>query len=392
MDFKFSEEEENFRQEVRDFLDKELPPEVVQECDAAHYYVRGPHTKEFGKKLAAKGWVASHWPEEYGGQGRSYLERLILAEELTYRGVSGGGIGSAIVGPTLMRHGSEEQKREFLPRIARGEIEFSLGYSEPNAGTDLASLEMRAVPDGDDYIISGQKVYSTMAHQVDYHWLAAKTNPNAEKKHRGISLFIVDLKSPGITISPLQTISGEQTNEVFYDNVRVPKKNRVGEENRGWYYIVEALDFERSLVINIVNSRRILDLLLQYAKETRRNGKTLAKDPLVRQKLAQLAIEVHLERLHAYRTAWLESKGIVPNVEAAMLKIWGHELDQRLAKEGMEMLGLYSQLEPDSKWAPLKGVIEHLYRFAIHLSYGGGSHELMRTVIACRGMGLPRMR
>ncbi|TRZ93847.1 MAG: acyl-CoA dehydrogenase [Dehalococcoidia bacterium] len=391
MDFAFGEKEEEFRQEVRDFLSEVVTPEMVEERAGGKYYERGPHSKELMRKVGEKGWLALTWPKEYGGQGRPLGDRFIFAAEMLNYGVAAGGSGIAIVAPILMRHGTEEQKKEWLPKIARGEIEFSLGYTEPDAGTDLASLQTRAVRDGDDYIINGQKVYSTMAHQVGYHWLAARTNVDEPKKHKGISLFMVDLKSPGITIRPLKTIADELTTEVFYDNVRVPAKNRVGEENQGWYYIAEALDFERSLVVNIVNSERIVEGLIEYTKETKHKGRPLAEDPFVRQGLAQLWIEVNIKRLLGWRTAWLESQGIVPNVEAAVLKIFGHELDQRVAKTGMEILGLYAQLEPGSKWAPLKGIIEHLYRFAIHLSYGGGSHELMRTIIASRGMGLPRL-
>jgi len=391
MDFAFGEKEEEFRQEVRDFLSEVVTPEMVEERAGGKYYERGPHSKELMRKVGEKGWLALTWPKEYGGQVRPLGDRFIFAAEMLNYGVAAGGSGIAIVAPILMRHGTEEQKKEWLPKIARGEIEFSLGYTEPDAGTDLASLQTRAVRDGDDYIINGQKVYSTMAHQVGYHWLAARTNVDEPKKHKGISLFMVDLKSPGITIRPLKTIADELTTEVFYDNVRVPAKNRVGEENQGWYYIAEALDFERSLVVNIVNSERIVEGLIEYTKETKHKGRPLAEDPFVRQGLAQLWIEVNIKRLLGWRTAWLESQGIVPNVEAAVLKIFGHELDQRVAKTGMEILGLYAQLEPGSKWAPLKGIIEHLYRFAIHLSYGGGSHELMRTIIASRGMGLPRL-
>ena len=387
-----TEEGKKFRQEVRDFLDKELTPEVLREVleQRERYYDISPIASEFFHKLGATGWLAPpDWPKEYGGRESSAADRRILVEEMSSRGVPMLGGGGGIQGPIIMRNGSEEMKREFLPRIARGEISFSLGYTEPNAGTDLASLEMRAVPDGDDYIINGQKVYSTGAHFSTHHWLAARTNIDVPK-HRGLSLFVVDLASPGITIRPLITMAGERTNEVFYDDVRVPKKNRVGEENQGWVYIREALGVERIILPSMVNARSIVDELVEYAKETKYNGRPLAEDPLVRQSLAQLAIETSIRRLYGYRTGWLMSKGIIPEVEAAIQKVWGNELDQRIANAGMQILGLYSQLGPGSKWAPLKGKIEHLYRFTVHLTYGGGSHELMRNLIATRGMGLPR--
>lgn len=389
-----TEEGRKFRQAVRDFLDKELTPDVLQERDRQRDrpYETSLKLMEFYRKLGAKGWtapLAPRWPKEYGGQERSKVEMRILAEELSARGVRESSEYGGIQSPIIMRHGSEWMKREFLPKIARGEISFSLGYTEPNAGTDLASLEMRAVRDGDDYVINGQKVYSTGAHFSTYHWLATRTDPTAPK-HRGISLFIVDLSSPGITIRPLRTMDGERTNEVFYDNVRIPSKNRVGEENQGWSYIREALSVERLGMSGLVSARSLVDELIEYAKETKRNGKPLAEDPVVRQSLAQLAIETSIRRLFGYRTGWLMSKGIIPEVEAAISKVWGNEVDQRIGNAGTQILGLYGQLEPDSKWTPLRGSIEHLYLFAVHLSYGAGPHELMRSLIATRGMGLPR--
>ena len=383
-----------FRQEVRDFLDRELTPEVIRgrEVQRDRPYDGSPVAAEFYRKLIATGWLApqaSRWPKEYGGVERSDEERRILAEELSARGVAVGAIDGGIQGPIIMRHGSEELKREFLPGMARGEISFSLGYTEPNAGTDLASLEMRAVRDGDDYVVNGQKVYSTGAHHATHHWLAARTDPDAPK-HRGISLFCVDLKSPGVTIRPLWTMGGERTNEVFYDDVRVPRKNLVGEENHGWAYVREALGVERILMGGGGGGRSVIDELVEYANETERNGRALAEDTFVRQSLAQLAIENRIRRLFGQRTAWLMRKGVIPEVEAAMSKVWGNELDQRIGHVGTQILGLYGQLEPDSKWTPLRGSLEHRYLFTVHLSYGGGSHELMRSLIATRGMGLPR--
>lgn len=385
-----------FRQEVRDFLEKELTPEVVEEREQQRdrIYDVFPLAREFARNLTAKGWLtprAPAWPKEYGGVERSDEEQRILYEEFAARGIAGGSEYGGIQGPIIMRHGSEEMKREYLPRIARGEIGFSLGYTEPNAGTDLASLEMRAVRDGDDYVINGQKVYSTGAHVATHHWLAARTDPNAPK-HRGISLFVVGLASPGITIRPLWTMGGERTNEVFYDDVRVPAANRVGEENQGWSYIREALGVERIMMGGVARTggRSLLDDLIDYARETERGGKPLAEDSSVRQSLAQLAIENRIRRLFNYRTGWLMRKGVIPEVEGAMAKVWGNELDQRIGHIGTQIQGLYGQLEPDSKWVPLRGAVEHRYLFTVHLSYGGGSHELMRSVIATRGMGLPR--
>ncbi|MBI4283448.1 MAG: acyl-CoA dehydrogenase family protein [Chloroflexi bacterium] len=395
-----TEEGRRFRQEVRDFLDKELTPEVRRESELQRdqYYDFNPIVEEFQRKLAGKGWtapLAPAWPREYGGVARSEVETRILAEELTAHGVSAVLTLGELVAPLILRYGSEEMKREFLPKMACREVTLAEGYTEPNAGTDLASLETRAVRDGNDYIINGQKVYSTGANYATHHWLAARTN-SAVEKHRGISLFIVDLRSPGITIKPLWMMDGERTNEVFYDDVRVPRKNLVGEENQGWTYIRETLAVERVELgsagggSNVPTVKDVLDELIEYARETKRNGEPLAKDPLVRQSLAQLAIETRIRRLFGYRTEWLLSQGIIPVVEAAMQKVWGNELDQRIANVGTQLLGLYGQLEPSAKWAPLRGRIEHRYLFTVNMSYAGGSHELMRSLMAIRGMGLPR--
>jgi alkylation response protein AidB-like acyl-CoA dehydrogenase len=391
-----TEEGKKLRQKVRDFLDRELTPEVVKARDIQRDrpYDTLPLAREFGRRLTATGWLtprAPAWPKEYGGVERTDEEQRIISEELAAHGVGTGGGYGGIQGPVIMRHGSEELKKECLPKIASGQMSFSLGYTEPNAGTDLASLEMRAVRDGDDYVINGQKVYSTGGHQATHHWLAARTKPDAPK-HRGISLFVVDLASPGITIRPLWTMGGERTNEVFYDNVRVPRKMLVGEENQGWSYVREALGVERVGMggVSSAGTRSILDDLIDYAQEAERDGAPLFEDPTVRQRLAQLTIENSVRRLFNHRTGWMMGKKVIPEVEAAMAKVWGNELDQRIGHIGTQIMGLYGQLEPESEWAPLEGRVEHRYLFTVHLSYGGGSHELMRSLMATRGMGLPR--
>jgi alkylation response protein AidB-like acyl-CoA dehydrogenase len=380
-------EQAKFRQEVRDFLGKEVTAELRREAEV-NFFIP-PGVVEFMRKLGAKGWLMPEWPKEYGGAGLSSAEKSIIAEEAAAYGIR---LGSPtdIVGPVVMRHGTEEQKKEWLPKIASGEAVFAIGYTEPNAGTDLAALEMRAVSDGDDYIVNGQKIFSTGAYLSTHHFLAVRTNVDVPK-HRGISLLIADLKTPGITISPQWTIADERTDAVFYDDVRVPKKNRLGEENAGWLIIADALTFEREVVsYGHVDAKVVVDKLIQYAKEAKYNGKPITEDPLVRQSLAQLAIEANIYRLFTHRVNWLITKGILSDWAAAMLKIWSAELTQRVANAGMQIMGLYGQLEPDSKWAPLEGYIELVYRFSVVMSFGGGSNELMRSLMAIRGMGLPR--
>ncbi|MCX5998620.1 MAG: acyl-CoA dehydrogenase family protein, partial [Chloroflexi bacterium] len=274
------------------------------------------------RKRGAKGWLTPTWPKEYGGLGLPPICRFILHEELNYSGALPSEalvVGAGVAGPTIMMYGSEQQKKAYLLRIARGEIEFALGYTEPQAGSDLASLQMRAEEKKDCYLMNGQKVYNTRCHFAQYHWIAVRTDPNVPK-HKGISLFIVDLSSPGITLRPLWTVEGMRTNEVFYDNVIVPKENLVGEKNRGFLYTVTALEFER--VLSVGGLKRAFESLLAYVKES----PSLRSSDLVRQKISQIAIEIEAARLFAYRLAWLQTKRTAANYEAAASKLFTSEL------------------------------------------------------------------
>jgi alkylation response protein AidB-like acyl-CoA dehydrogenase len=390
MDFELTEEQKKFRQEVREFLDKEVTKGVVEETNSGMGF--GPHSWALMQKLGARGWLAPSYPIEYGGLGLSRIYRHIVHEELDYRGafaaIPGAGlIGVDMAGPVILRYGSEELKKEFLPKIARGEIELALGYTEPDAGSDLSRIAIRAVEKGEDFIISGQKVFNSSCHYAQYHWLAARTDPNAPV-HKGMSMLIVDLKAPGITINPLWEMSGVRTNEVFYDEVRVPKKYLVGEKNRGWYYMVSALDLERRLPIG--NIERWFEELITYTKNTLKDGIPLSKDPLVRQKLAEMAIEISVARNLLRRVVWMQDEEIIPNHETAVLKVFVSELDQRVAEAALEILGLYGQLRKGSKYSVLDGMKEQQFRGSIVVSIVGGTSEVMRNIIALRGLGLPR--
>lgn len=386
MDFGFTAEEEAFYREVQDFLKNEVTEELIKETEPGPG--PGPHSRAFDRKMGARGWYCITLPKEYGGLGASYVKRFIMDDELTYHRASAVmKVAARIVAPTLLHHGTEEQKQYYLPRIARGEIEFALGYTEPQAGSDLGALRIRATEDGGDYIINGQKVFNTGTHHADYIWLLARTDPSAPR-HRGISLFIVDAKTPGINLRPLWVIDGERTNEVFYDDVRVPGKNMVGEKNRGFYVVVSALAFERAYASGGV--RRIFDELVEYARNNTRNGVLIADDPVVRQELGQMAVEVRLAQLIGYRIAWLCDQGITPEWQAPVSKLFVTELMQRIARVGFHILGPYALLEEDSKWAQLRGKISQLYRHGIRRTISGGTSEIQRNTIAARGLGLPR--
>ena len=391
MEFRFTPEEDAFRDELRQFLSQELPDDWVGVEQDDGDDETWEFTLKMRKKLAAKGWLTMSWPKEYGGQGASPMQQLIFAEEIAYHRAPGRDIfGIRMLAPTLMMYGTEEQKREYLPPIARGEVQWCQGYSEPEAGSDLASLKTRAVEDGDDFIVNGAKIWTSLAHRADHMMLLARTDPESPK-HRGISFLLADMASPGVTVRPIVDMSDRHRfNMVTFDDVRVPKRNLVGELNRGWYVGATLLDFERSAVEYSAGARRALEDLVQFCKETNRNGLPMAEDPVVRRNLADMAIEVEVSRLMSYRVAWLQNRGEVPNKEASMAKLLGTELQQRVAKVGTSILGLYGQLAPESKYAPLQGRFEQMALTSVSATIAAGTSEIQRSIIATRGLGLPR--
>ncbi len=388
MDFRFSEEEEAFRKEVREFLQKEWALTDYDLDNPEHWNA----AKELEKKLGAKGWLCMAWPKEYGGLGASHMHRMVFQEEMAAAHapvVDGQGV--YMVGPCLMSYGTEDQKKRFLPPIARSEVVWVQGFSEPNAGSDLASLQARAVVDGDDYVVNGQKTWCTRGHHGDWIHLMVRTDPQAPK-HRGISYLLVDMRSPGVSINPIIQMTGKADYyEVYFDNVRVPKSNRVGKENEGWHVALTTLAFERSAIGSyVVESREILRRLVEFAKETKRNGQPLIKDPLVGGKLAELTIEMEVAQLLSHRIVWMASRGLMPSYESSVAKTFTTELQQRVANFGMHLLGLYGQLAEESKRAALNGVIEYEYLWTMGVTIYAGSNEIQRNIIATRGLDLPR--
>ena len=388
MDFKFTEEQEAFRQEVRNFLEEELKKgSFTPSCDA---WIQG-YSPEFTKKVADKGWIGLTWPEEYGGQGRSNIDRLMLTEEMLRYGAPTAchWFADRQIGRSIIAFGTEEQKRELLPRILKGEAYVGLGMSEPEAGSDLASLKTRAVEDGDDYVIDGQKMWTSCAGFMNYIYLVARTDPEAPK-HRGISEFIIRADLPGITIQPTIDITGSEAwGEVFYDGVQVPKTCLIGEKNRGFYQILNQLDYERAGLERLMGNYPLFDAIIQFTRETRQNGKPLSQDPLIRQKLAQLQIEFDVGRLLTYRVVLVMDEGRAPNVEAAMAKAYCTTFEQRLASVATEILGLYGQLLAESKWAPVLGMAPHSFLGSKGYSLQAGTTEVLKNIVATRGLGLP---
>lgn len=387
MDFGFKMEEEDLISEVRAFIKKEATPEMLAETRQLGQIYGGPEGRKFIQKFAAKGWLTPNWPKEFGGMGASEMVTYIIRDEMAYARVPSVFVAAHMAGPTILRMGNEELKKEYLPRIARGEVEFALGYTEPQAGSDLVALKIRAEDKGDFFLINGQKTFNTHCHVADYHWLAARTDFEVPK-HKGVSMIIVDLKSPGITIRPLITMAGWRTNEVYYDDVVVPKKSLVGEKNKGFYYLMAALDFERMVPPGLY--RRLFDEIVQYAKETVVDGKRLSQKPLIRQKLSQMAVELEVTRLLYYQLAHMLDKGTIPNYQSSMEKMFATEVAQRVANTGMEVMGLCGQLKEGSRRAPLAGRVEHFYRWSVVETVYAGTSEIQRNIIAMRGLGLPR--
>lgn len=388
MDFEFTEEQKKFRQEIRDFLEGEIKQGLWESsCDA---WIMG-YDQEFTKRVAQKGWIGLTWPKECGGQGRPFMDRLILTEEMLRYGAPAAchWFADRQIGGAIVHYGTEEQKKELLPKIIKGEAIVGLGMSEPEVGSDLASLKTKATEDGDDYIIEGQKVWTSGGSHMNWMYLVARTDPSVPK-HKGISEFVVDTSLPGITVNPIEDITGGvHFNEVFFDGVRVPKKYLIGEKNGGWYQILNQLDYERSGMERLMANYPLFTALIQYIKETRRNGKPLAEDPVIRSRLAQLQIELEIGRLFMYRVVLVMDEGKAPNWESSMAKVYGTAFEQRLASTAIEILGLYGQLSPESKWVPMRGMAYHSYLSSKGYSLQAGTSEILKNIVALRKLGLP---
>jgi alkylation response protein AidB-like acyl-CoA dehydrogenase len=388
MDFALTPEQETFGKEFSEYLKTAMTPELTAEMEEMGEY-GGPVSREFFRRLGEDGWLGVGWPKEYGGQGRSPMEQYIFYETAAYAEAPLPMLALNTVGPTIMKYGSDELKNLVLPRILRGEIEICIGYSEPDAGTDLASLKTTAVRDGDDYIINGQKSFTSCAHFADYIWLAARTDPDA-KKHRGISLFLVDIDAPGIEITPVYTVGGVRTNSTFYDNLRVPKGRLVGEENKAWKYMTAQLDLERIALCPYSPLTRRIEDSVAWAKKTKMDGMPVIEQQGVKNRFCEMVADVEVLKLLNYQVAVQLTKGLPVYAEASTVKAYGSELYQRVNNEIMEIMGPYGQLEVGSKWAPLGGAMPSYFRRDLVLIFGGGAIEVQKNIIAMAGLWMPR--
>ncbi len=390
MDFQDTPQQATWRTEVRTFIENERPAEYDADRMAgeggpareAPWYVR------WREKLSERGWIAPAWPEEYGGAGLGVMEQFIMNEEFAEARVPPGSMGNGVsmLGPTIIAHGTEEQQAEHLGRMLKGEVIWCQGYSEPGSGSDLASLQTRAIRDGDDYLINGQKIWTSGAHRSDWIFMLARTDPDAPK-HRGISYFLLDMKTPGITVRPLVNMGNMHNfNEVFFEDVRVPAKNIVGETNRGWYVGATTLDFERSSIGSAVAHRQTLERYNTWWREHRAGS---GNPDGVREALTERWIEASTAKMLSYRVIGMQAAGEIPNSEASIAKMFSTELSQRIAGTAIKMLGTAGQLNGGED-APFNGRLGAGYVSAVSATIAGGTSEIQRNIIATRGLGLPR--
>ena len=392
MDFEFSEQELEFVEEVEKFLADNRSPDVMDpNPEQLSQTVETPAKRAFMRRLAERGWLGMSWPKAYGGQERPGIYDFLLTEALARCGAPQPGKGVGIVGKTLIRHGNEKLKRDFLPRIMRGEVEFAIGYSEPGAGSDAANMQLKAEhdPRRGGWVLNGQKVWTTSAHFADWYWVGARTDPQA-KKHTGITLFLIRMDDPGLEIRPTWTIGDERTNEVFFNDVFVPDDQVVGELNRGWTYICEALDLERFAMMPVGPVEMKVAALCDYVRGAQRDGRPLRRDPHVRRSVANLVTQLEVARMLQRRVVSEACKGGVPTVESSQYKLFSTEFGKRVADAALDLLGPEGQLKPGQESAPLEGRFERSYRYTVVDTIGGGASEVQKNIIARRGLGLPQ--
>jgi len=385
----YSEEQETLRRDLRAYYDELLTPQIREELHQGHGV--GPTMRAVVKRMGADGWLGIGWPKEWGGQGRSQIEQFIFFDESMRAGAPVPMLTINTVGPTIMRHGTEEQKRFFLPKILKGELHFCIGYTEPNAGTDLASLKTRAVRDGDEYVINGQKIFTSLAGDSDYMWLAVRTNAEVPK-HEGISMLAIDVKTQGIRIDPMHLLSEHDINTVFLDDVRVPANSLVGKENGGWRLITSQLNHERVTLCSAGLLAQAYEEVLQWTRATRRpEGGRVIDQEWVQVSLARVAAGLEFLKLINWKVAWTGTQGRLDVADASSIKVFGTEFYLESFRYLMEIVGPRAYLRRGSPGAVGTARLEMLYRSLLILTFGGGTNEVQRDLIGMFGLGLPRM-
>jgi hypothetical protein len=391
MDFEFTPEQLEFVKEVEEFLDRNDNPEVFDVTrENMAQIVDTPLRRQFMAKVGEQGWLGITWPKEYGGSDGEGIYEYLLNEALAARGGPQIGKGVGIIGKTIISHGSDRLKQEFLPKILRNEVEFAVGYSEPNAGSDAASMQLKATRDGDGWRLNGQKTWTTSAHFADWYWVGARTDPDAPK-HYGITLFLVPMDHPNITVKGIWTMGDERTNEVYLDDVFVPDDYVVGELNKGFQYISEALDLERFTLFTYSPIAQRLDVLTEYVKGATRDGEPLKDDAVTRAQVAQLHTQAEVARMLGLKVVFASSQGgAPPTSEASEYKLFTTEYSRRLANASMDIGGPGAQLRVRDEDAPMVGRAESTYRYTVIDTIGGGASEIQKNIIARRKLGLPK--
>ena len=390
MHIAFTEEQDALRSELRAYF-AELMTDDVQEAMASGGGEYGGEElyKGLVGQMGEDGWLGIGWPKEYGGQARSMVDQLIFMDEASLVGAPVPFLTINTVGPTLMQYGTDAQRDEFLPKILKGEMHFSIGYSEPGAGTDLASLTTRAVRDGDEYVVTGQKMWTSLIQYADYVWLAARTDPDA-KRHKGLSMFLVDTDSPGFSWTPVPTVAGMTTSATFYDDVRVPAANLVGGENEGWKLITNQLNHERVALCSAAPVQNMLAEVRRWAHDTfLPDGRRVIDQEWVQLHLARVHAKVEFLKLINWKIAWGVRNGVGPQ-DASATKVFGTELSIEAYRALMEVIGQEATIVRGSPGSVLRSRLERMYRSALILTFGGGTNEVQRDIIAMVGLGLPR--
>ena len=395
MDFDFTTEQEAFRAEVEAFLNANDDPDVFDPTrENMAQIVDTPKRRALMKKMGEQGWLGITWPKEYGGQEGEGVYEYILNEALAGRGGPQIGKGVGIIGKTLIAHGSEFLKEEFLPKILANEVEFAVGYSEPEAGSDAAAMKLKAVETTGGWTLNGQKTWTTSAHFAEWYWVGARTNPDAPK-HSGITLFLVPMDHPGITVQGIWTMGDERTNDVFFDDVFVPDDYVVGQLDHGFQYISQALDLERFTMFTFSPIKQRLDLLIDHVRSARRDGQPLKDDPKVRSRIARLATTAEVARGMGLRVVDASVKaeasgGAPPTIESSEYKLFTTEFSKMLADASMDLGGPGTQLRVGTEEAPMAGRAESTYRYTVLDTIGGGTSEVQKNIITRRGLGLPK--
>ncbi len=391
MDFEFSEQEKAYADQVEKFLAENHSDQVMQPWKENFTQLVDTDAKRaFMAKLADQGWLGTTWPVECGGQDGEGIYEYILNEALAYVGAPQIGKGVGIIGKTLIRHGSEKLKKEFLPKILNAEVEFAVGYSEPQAGSDAANMQLRADKVDGGWRMTGQKIWTTSAHFADWYWVGARTNQEASK-HGGISLFLIPMDAEGLEIQSMPCIGGDTTNQVFFTDVFVPDDYIVGKEGHGFNYISEALDLERFTMFTISPILARFELLCEYVKVAERDGEPLRNDPVVRQKIAQLTAEHEVARVLGLRFVAAARVGEKPpTIESSQYKLFTTQLSQRTMNVALDIAGAAGQLRYGEEGAPMNGRADSAYRATVVETIGGGASEIQKNIIARRSLGLPK--